>query len=163
MIVRPERAGDEDAVSALITRAFAHAAHASGEEAAIVERLRCDGDLAAAFVAADGESLAGHVSFSPVLIDGEECGWFGLGPVAVAPERQREGIGTALIEHGLTHLRARGAQGCVVLGDPAYYRRFGFEPDRTLAYPAAPAEYFQRIVFNGEPLRGIVSYARAFG
>ena len=82
------------------------------------------------------------VNFSPVLIDGEECGWFGLGPVAVEPERQRERIGTALIEHGLAHLRARGARGCVVLGDPAYYRRFGFEPDRTLAYPAAPAEYF---------------------
>jgi putative acetyltransferase len=160
--IRPERANDERATSALITRAFAGAAHASGEEAAIVDRLRRDGDLAAAFVAVDGESIVGLVAFSPVLIDGAECSWFGLGPVGVAPERQRAGVGRALIEHGLAHLTAQGAQGCVVLGDPAYYCRFGFGPDRALVYPAAPAEYFQRIVFGGEAHRGIVSYAPAF-
>jgi putative acetyltransferase len=161
--IRPERAGDEQAIAALITSAFATAAHASGEEAAIVERLRRDGDLAGAFVAADGENIVGYVAFSPVLIDSAERRWFGLGPVAVAPKRQRDGVGTALIEYGLAHLKARRAQGCVVLGDPAYYRRFAFEPDRALVYPAAPAEYFQRIVFDGETPRGVVSYARAFG
>ena len=163
MIVRSERASDERAISPLITRAFAGAAHASGKEAAIVERLRRDGDLAAAFVALDGENIVGHVAFSPVLVDGEERGWFGLGPVAVAHERQRKGIGTTLIDHGLAHLAAQGAQGCVVLGDPVYYQRFGFEFDRRLVYPQAPAAYFQRIVFDGEPPRGIVSYAPAFG
>jgi putative acetyltransferase len=163
MIVRPEHVEDERAVSDLITCAFASAAHASGDEAAIVERLRRDGDLEAAFVATDGERIVGHCAFSPVLIDGAARGWFGLGPVAVSPERQGEGIGDALIEHGLADLRARGAQGCVVLGDPAYYRRFGFEADRALTYPGPPAEYFQRIVLQDEAPCGVVSYSPAFG
>jgi putative acetyltransferase len=163
MIIRTERDGDEQAIATLITLAFAGAAHASGEEAAIVERMRRDGDLTAAFVAVDDGRVVGHVAFSPVLIDGEDCGWFGLGPVAVVPERQGERIGAALIEHGLNHLRAREARGCVLLGDPGYYRRFGFAADPALAYPGPPPEYFQRLVFRGEAPRGVVSYAPAFG
>ena len=163
MNVRPERAGEEQAIAALITRAFAGAAHASGEEAAIVERLRRDGDLEAAFVAVDEGRIVGHVAFSPVLIDDKPGHWFGLGPVAVAPERQGEGIGAALIEHGLAYLRTKGARGCVLLGDPGYYRRFGFAADPALTYPGPPPEYFQRIVFIGQAPRGVVSYSPAFG
>lgn len=163
MIIRAERAGDERAVSVLITRTFAAADHASGEESAIVERLRHEGDLEAAFVATDGDEIVGHVAFSPVWIDGARRGWFGLGPIAVAPERQREGIGAALIGHGLAYLRAQDARGCVVLGDPGYYRRYGFERDAALTYSDAPAEYFQRIIFQGEAPRGVVSYSPAFG
>ena len=161
--IRAERAGDQAAVSALITSAFAGAAHASGEEAAIVERLRADGDLTLALVAVKNEPIIGQVAFSPVTIDGAKCGWYGLGPVAVAPERQRGGIGAALIERGLSQLEQNGAGGCVVLGDPAYYSRFGFGYDAQLEYPGVPPEYFQRLVFRGPAPGGIVSYARAFG
>lgn len=161
--IRPERDSDAPAVSRVITEAFASAPHASGEEARIVERLRRAGDLAAAFVATDGPWIVGHVAFSAVRIGGAQGGWYGLGPVAVAPDRQDEGVGAALIEHGLAHLRAKGAGGCVVLGDPAYYRRFGFAADPGLVYPGVPAAYFQRLVFAGDPPEGVVTYPPAFG
>ena len=69
----------------------------------------------------------------------------------------------ALIEAGLQRLIARGARGCVVLGDPAYYARFGFIHDPALTFPGAPAEYFQRLVLRGDPPSGAVRYAPAFG
>ena len=163
MIIRPERVGDLEPIARLIARAFDGATHANGEEASIVERLRQDGDLAASFVAIDDPEIVGHVAFSPVLVDGEVRGWFGLGPVAVAPGRQRRGIGSALIEHGLAALRKAGARGCVVLGNPGYYGRFGFATDPELTYPGPPAGYFQRVVLSGKAPRGIVSYAPAFG
>jgi putative acetyltransferase len=163
VIIRSERAGDVGPIAELITRAFDNAPHASGKEASIVERLRRDGNLAMSLVAIDEVRIVGHIAFSRVLIDAEECEWFGLGPVAVRPEQQRQGIGGALIEYGLAGLRKAGAYGCVVLGEPGYYGRFGFETDAGLTYPGPPAEYFQRIVFHGHAPRGIVEYAPAFG
>ena len=85
-----------------------------------------------------------------------------MGPVAVRPDRQRSGIGQALIRAGLERLRATGAQGCVVLGDPAYYVRFGFKSDPELRYGDAPAGYFQRLIFGGERSTGEVDYHPAF-
>ena len=57
----------------------------------------------------------------------------------------------------------QGARGIVLLGEPAYYARFGFEHDPQLAYPGPPSEYFQRLVLSGDPPSGIVTYAPAFG
>ena len=162
-MIRPERAGDQSAIHNLVATAFAGQPHSDGSEPGIVDRLRADGDLAISLVAEDGGETVGHVAFSPVTISDGSEGWFGLGPVAVAPERQREGIGAALIERGLTLLHERGAAGCVVLGDPAYYARFGFAHDPALAYPGPPAEYFQRLVIGTSGARGEVTYAPAFG
>ena len=106
--------------------------------------------------------MVGHVGFSPVDVAGAQ-GWFGLGPVAVEPARQGQGIGAALIEKGLARMRAQGAAGCVVLGDPSYYSRFGFRAQAGLNYAAAPAPYFQALAFAGEPAQGEVRYHRAFG
>lgn len=75
----------------------------------------------------------------------------------------RTGIGAALIGAGLERLRSSGASGCVVLGDPAYYARFGFAHDPALTYPEGPAEAFRRIVFTGPAPRGPVRYHAAFG
>ena len=118
MTVREERAGEAAAIAGVIARAFAGAAHSDGSEARIVEKLRAAGALSVSLVADDG-SVVGHVGFSPVDVAGAQ-GWFGLGPVAVEPARQGQGIGAALIEEGLARLRAQGAAGCVVLGDPGY-------------------------------------------
>jgi predicted N-acetyltransferase YhbS len=63
----------------------------------------------------------------------------------------------------LALLQARGAEGCVVLGSPHYYGRFGFVRDPLLAYPGPPPEFFQRVVFAGLPPHGVVRYAAAFG
>lgn len=162
--VREEAPGDAPAIAALTAAAFRDHPHGSGTEAAIVARLRADGDLALSLVAENMDrAIIGHIAFSPVAIADGARGWFGLGPVSVIPLRQRAGIGSALIRDGLRRLAESGAHGCVVLGDPAYYARFGFAHDPALTYAGAPAEYFQRLVLRGDPPRGPVRYAPAFG
>lgn len=163
MQIRAEKPDDIAAIADLIRVAFAGAAHSEGTEAAIVAALRARGALTISLVAEDRGLIVGHVAFSPVRIDGTDRGWFGLGPVAVHPDRQRRGIGRMLIAAGLDLLRSQGAGGCVVLGDPAYCRRFGFASDPALRYPAVPAAYFQRVGFGSAPsLEGIVAYDEAF-
>ncbi len=163
MEIRAERRGDEAAIAAMIEAAFDQAEHSDGTEAMIVERLREAGALTLSLVAdADGD-LVGHIAFSPVTIAGDDVGWFGLGPVAVSPGRQRRGIGDRLIRAGLGQLQAMGAAGCVVLGEPAYYGRFGFVSDPRLTYPGPPPEYFQALCFSGSAPTGEVAYHPAFG
>ena len=160
--LRPERDGDAAAIRALITAAFLGAEHSSGTEGTIVDALRASDMLTVSLVAEEHGVIVGHVAYSPVTIDDVDMGWFGLGPVAVSPDHQRQGIGARLIEAGLAQLRDTGAQGCVVLGDPAYYARFGFESDPALAYPGVPAEYFQRLVLAGAAPTGEVAYHQSF-
>lgn len=162
MQIRPEQPGDVDAIRALITASFAGARYRSGTEAAIVDALRAAGVLAASLVAEDAGEIVGHIAFSPVEIDAAAGDWYGLAPVAVAPDRQRRGVGQALIRMGLEQLRARGASGCVVLGEPAYYGRFGFESDPALRYGDVPAAYFQRLVFKGAAPSGQVRFQASF-
>ena len=160
----PERTeGDEAAISSVIAAAFANAEHSDGTEARIVERLRQAGALTLSLVAEDQGSILGHVAFSPVTVDGRNVGWYGLGPVTVEPHSQGGGIGAKLICEGLDRLRAIGANGCVVLGEPDYYGRFGFRADPRLAYPGPPPEYFQALAFAAEIPRGTVAYHPAFG
>jgi len=161
MEIRPELPGDQSAIAQVVTAAFLEAEHSGGNEPEIVDLLRTAGTLSVSLVATEDERIIGHVAFSPVAIDGRSDGWFGLGPVAVEPRRQREGIGRALIEAGIAELRQRGAKGCVVLGDPAYYARFGFAADPGLCLPGVPAEYFQGLPFDGQSCSGVVSYQPA--
>ena len=112
---------------------------------------------------AERDGIVGHAAFSPVDVSDGSAGWFGLGPVAVLPHRRSAGIGAALITQGLDQLRQNGAAGCVVLGEPSYYRRFGFRHDPSLTYSGPPPEYFHCLVLNGESARGEVRYAPAFG
>jgi len=159
--VRVEEAGDAPAIARVTAAAFARAAHASGTEAEVVDKLRASGDLAVSLVAQAG-SIIGHVAFSPVRITDGVRGWFGLGPVSVAPQWQGRGVGAALVRAGLARLVGNGAAGCVVLGDPAYYGRFGFRYDPALTFPGPPAAYFQRLVLAGAAPAGVVSYAPDF-
>ncbi|MDB5685899.1 MAG: N-acetyltransferase [Rhizorhabdus sp.] len=162
MIVRAEAPADAHLIRSLTDAAFDGIEHSSQAEGAIVDALRQAGALTISLVAEQDDMIIGHVAFSPVLIDGEDLGWLGLGPVSVSPNFQRRGIGTALIEEGLKLLNHRGARGCVVLGDPNYYRRFGFTSDRTLRYGDVPPEYFQSILLCGDPARGEVTYHQGF-
>ncbi|WP_028031937.1 GNAT family N-acetyltransferase [Gemmobacter nectariphilus] len=162
MDIRNERPTDGAAIRALTTAAFATAPHSSGTEAAIVDALRTGGALHLSLVADEGGAILGHVAFSPVSLTPQAQGWFGLGPISVAPGHQRSGIGSALIRQGLAALRAQGAAGCVVLGDPRYYGRFGFVVGG-LRYPGPPAAYFQALAFDGPVPDGLVSYDPAFG
>lgn len=93
MMIRPENPGDARAIDDVIRAAFATAPHSSGTEAAIVDALRRANALSISLVAEMAGELVGYAAFSPVSINREETGWFGLGPVAVLPDRQRCGIG----------------------------------------------------------------------
>ncbi|MBR1159278.1 GNAT family N-acetyltransferase [Bradyrhizobium elkanii] len=163
MQIRDERPEDAAAISAITAAAFAKATHSSGTEASIVEALRAAGALTISLVAVSEDgSIFGHIAFSPVRIDGVAGRWYGLGPVSVAPDLQRQGIGSALIRDGLARLVTQNADGCVLLGDPAYYGRFGFVSDPALTYGGQPSPYFQGLVLRGEPPKGDVSYHSAF-
>jgi len=157
-----ERPGDEAAIRAVTQAAFAGHPHSQQTEAAIVDALRAADALTVSLVAIDGDVLVGHVAFSAVTVDGTERGWFGLGPVSVAPEHQRAGIGSRLVTAGLGELARRGAHGCVVLGDPGYYRRFGFAPRAGLTYGEVPPAYFQALAFGDETVSGDVDYHAGF-
>jgi len=102
------------------------------------------------------------VAVSPVTVSGGVVGWYGLGPVSVAPTCQGRGVGRALVERALAELRAQGAAGCVVLGEPVYYARFGFVAEPALVLAGVPAEYFQALAFIGPPPSGTVAYQPAF-
>lgn len=163
LTIRPERPTDVAAIGAVVRAAFAQAEHASGTEHLIVDALRRAGALSISLVAEGDGLLVGHVAISPVTVgDGSIAGWFGLGPIAVLPERQRSGVGAALMGAALDALRARGARGCVVLGDPAYYGRFGFRAAAPLELPGVPARYFQALPLAGETPPGVVRYHAAF-
>ncbi|MCP1912711.1 putative N-acetyltransferase YhbS [Bradyrhizobium elkanii] len=163
MQIKDERPEDAAAISRITAAAFATAPHSSGTEARIVEALRQADALTISLVAvSDDGSIFGHVAFSPVRIEGVVGRWYGLGPVSVAPDLQRQGTGGALICAGLARLAAMNADGCVLLGDPAYYSRFGFVSDPALTYGGEPSPYFQRLVLKGDPPKGDVKYHAAF-
>lgn len=165
--IRDELPADAAAIAAVQEAAFRDHPFSRHDEALIVQRLREHGALALSLVAVDTASgeVVGHLAFSPVRIAGRDCGWLGLGPLAVRPERQRRGLGTALVETGLERLRARGAPGCVLLGDPAWYRHFGFGVQPGLTLPGAPPSHFMALRLDpAQPWpQGAVSYDAAFG
>ena len=162
MIVRSEEPGEARSIEQLVRDAFAGAAHTSGTESLIVDALRAAGALALSLVAVEGEEIRGHIAASRVIPEDAAGRWFGIGPVSVRPGWQRRGIGRLLVTEALERLRRNGAAGCVVLGDPAYYGRFGFEHDPSVSYRNVPAPYFQLISFAGERPAGSVEYHPAF-
>lgn len=162
MIIRPESLQDVEEIRALITAAFDGSPHSDGSEAAIVDALREGAALTVSLVAEHDREIVGQVTFSPVEIAGTEVKWYGLGPVAVRPERQRQGVGSRLIKAGLDQIQSLDAVGCVVLGDPDYYSRFGFKVDTALTFPGVPPEYFQCLDFGTAARQGVVVYHQAF-
>ena len=163
MEIRAERPADVAAISTTTTAAFKTAPYSSGTEARIIENLRAAQALTLSLVAIDQDDIVGHVAFSPVGIPNSEGDWYGLGPISIRPDRQGRGIGALLIQAGLDQLRSLGAAGCVLLGDPDYYGRFGFESDPDLTYGGAPSPYFQRLILAGPHAKGDVTYHAAFG
>ncbi len=161
--MRPEGPGDVAAIREVTLEAFEHAPYSDQREADIIDALRAAGALSVSLVAVQDEEVLGHIAFSPVEVGGVKGGWHGLGPIAVRPGHQGRGIGQALVWAGLDRLAILGAGGCVLLGAPAYYGRFGFESDPELYYGEGPSPYFQRLTLAGPPPRGEVRYHPAFG
>ncbi len=163
VVIREEQPDDRRPIFVLTEAAFKDMPFADGDEPELVERLRRDGDLTLSLVAETSEGIIGHIAFSPVAISDGTSDWFGLGPVSVWPQLHGRGIGTALINRGITDMRKKGARGIVLVGSPEYYARFGFKSDPSLTYPGPPAEYFQYLVLSGNRPAGTVSYAPGFG
>ena len=162
MWIRTETLDDHAAIRDLLGAAFADAPGAGRVEQRIVDALREDDQLTLSLVADIDGRIAGCAVFSPVAIEGAKA-WYGLGPVAVDPRDLGHGVGTALIRAGLAELADQGAAGCVVLGEPAYYARFGFLNDGELHYADAPPQYFQSLAFNdAATAKGAVRYHRSF-
>ena len=163
--IRPEAAGDRAAIHAVQHRAFGRPM-----EADLVDRLRSDGDLVLSLVAAadqpdQPDQPAGHIAFSRLSLADQDLRATALAPVAVLPEWQRRGIGAALIRDGLMRLAQAGEDLVLVLGDLAYYGRFGFlnEAARSLATPFdGPSLQALPLTGKGRSAAGPVTYARAF-
>ena len=160
--IRPEADGDQAGIEALTAAAFLNAPHTSHTEHFIVNALRRAGKLAVSLVAEHDGVLIGHIALSPVTLSDGTADWYGLGPVSVLPQLQGKGVGSRLVREALRVLQSRGGKGCVLVGEPAYYARFGFRTDASLSYPLVPAEYFQCLAFSGQRPRGVVAYHAAF-
>jgi putative acetyltransferase len=160
--IRGETSSDAQIIEAVTASAFLDAPHTSHTEQYIVNALRRAGKLTVSLVAEADGIVIGHVVISPVSISDGASGWFGLGPISVLPQHQRRGVGSQLMREALRLLRDRGASGCVVLGEPEYYSRFGFQADPNLVLPGVPSEYFQTISFELSRPRGTVTYHGAF-
>ncbi|BAZ02191.1 N-acetyltransferase GCN5 [Tolypothrix tenuis PCC 7101] len=160
--IRKEVPGDVADIEALTTAAFLNMAYSSHTEQLIVNALRDSGNLTISLVAEAEGKIVGQVAVSPVAISDATQGWYGLGPISVAPEHQGIGIGSQLMREALATLRQLGASGCVLLGNPNYYSRFGFQAEPSLVLADVPPEYFQAISFNGHIPTGLVSYHESF-
>lgn len=162
-VVREERAEDAEAVREILVAAFGREA-----EARLVDRLNASGKVASSLVAEEQGRLLGHVLFSRIEIGQAGLPGLSLAPLAVLPAFQRLGIGSALVSAGLQRLRVAGHARVVVVGDPAYYPRFGFVPAAGFGlacpFPAA-AEAFMAIALARDAYKeaaGTVVYGPEF-
>lgn len=160
--IRNEQTSDIQAIFNLTEVAFKDQQYSSHTEQFIVNALRNSGQLTLSLVAEYNDEVIGHIAFSPVSISDGSTGWYGLGPVSVLPKYQGQGVGSKLINDGLAALKNLGAAGCVLLGEPEYYGRFGFRADSRLVLENVPAEYFQVLAFSETIPTGSVVYAEAF-
>lgn len=161
MLIRPETPSDIPAIRRIVTEALRLLPEATGTEAAIVDKLRDAGALTLSLVAEEDGVPVGHLAASSARI-GAQGGWGLIGPLAVTPPRHRQGIGSALMTEALRRLR-RTCRGAALVGDPGYYRRFGFRPFPGLGITGVPAEVVLALPFDGNEPHGELIHHPAFG
>lgn len=162
ILIRDETAADIAAIAAVTIAAFKTLTISNQTEQYIIEALRTANALTVSLVAEVKGCVVGHIAFSPVTISDGSPNWYGLGPVSVLPDYQRQGIGTALILAGLAKLKALKAQGCCLVGHPDYYQRFGFQHVPELVHEGVPPEVFFALTFTGQLPRGEVTFHESF-
>lgn len=160
--LRNETDADLGAISEVTAAAFKTLEISYHTEQFIITALRAGKALAVSLVAEVDGRVVGHIAFSPVSISDGTRNWYGLGPVSVLPEFQRQGIGKALIQEGLSRLKKLNAQGCCLVGHPEYYRKFGFRNLSGLVLEGVPQEFFFALPFDGRLPQGTVIFHDAF-
>ncbi|MHC4925978.1 MAG: GNAT family N-acetyltransferase [Planctomycetota bacterium] len=163
VIIRQETVADVEAITAVTKLAFAGHPFSQQSEHFIVCALRAASVMRVSLVAEVDGVVVGHIAFSPVTFTDSSADWYGLGPVSVTPERQNQGIGSRLVNEGLARLKELGAAGCVLVGDPAFYKRFGFASPAGLSHEGVPQENVLALRFNGSLPQGQVQFHEAFG
>jgi len=162
LLIRNQAEIDDIAIEKITIEAFKDHPFSSHTEQYIIRELKSNNNLPVSLVAEIEGVVVGHIAFSLVSISNGSENWFGLGPVSVKPEFQSKGIGSKLIQEGLEKIKALGANGCVVLGEPEYYGRFGFKFIENITLEGVPPEYFQVQLFQGSMPSGAVNYDGAF-
>ena len=164
MLIRAEQEDDRAAVHAINVAAFE-----TSSEADLVDALREQATPVVSLVAEDNGAIVGHIFFSPVSLSGHPgLKVMGLGPMAVAPEHQSKGIGSALVRMGLEQCKELGFVAVVVLGHPEFYPRFGFSPSTRFGISSeydVPEEVFMATELEPAALEGktgTVKYHAAF-
>ena len=153
---------DVDAITEVTIAAFKTLEISNQTEQFIIEALRAAHGLTLSLVADVKGRVVGHIAFSPITISDGTANWYGLGPVSVLPKYQRQGIGRALIEEGLSRLKGLQAQGCCLVGYPAYYKKFGFRSISGLLHEGVPSEVFLALSFSGHLPQGKVAFHEGF-
>jgi len=162
MIIRNETTSDIEAISEVTIAAFQNHPISNHTEQFIITALRDANALTISLVAEVGGKVVGHIAFSPVTISDGSPDWYGLGPVSVLPEYQKQGIGKALIHEGLSLLKALGGKGCALVGDPNYYKRFGFRNIPNLIHEGIPQEVFLALPLNEKIPQDTVVFNEGF-
>jgi len=162
VLIRNETSADVGVIAEVTVAAFETLAISNHTEQFIVAALRAAKALTVSLVADMDGRVVGHIAFSPLTISDGCPNWYGLGPVSVRPECQRQGIGSALIREGIARLKALGARGCCLVGHPGYYTRFGFQNVPGLACEGVPGEVFFAVSWDGHIPQGTVGFHPAF-
>lgn len=162
MIIRKEAVSDIEAITEVTIAAFRTLPISNHTEQFIINALRAADALTISLVAEIDGQVVGHIAFSPVTISDGSQGWYGLGPISVLPEYHHQGIGKSLIHKGLSLLKALGGKGCALVGDPNYYKRFGFRNYPQLVHEGVPQEVFLALPFTEKVPQGIVVFHEGF-
>lgn len=161
-VIRSETAADAGPIADVTIAAFNTLPISDHTEQFVIAALRAAKALTVSLVAEMDGRVVGHIAFSPVTMSDGTPGWYGLGPVSVLPEYQRQGIGGALIREGLSRLTGLGARGCCLVGHPEYYKRFGFQNPGGLGHEGVPDDAFFAMSFDGHVPQGIVEFHEGF-
>jgi putative acetyltransferase len=162
IVIGSETDADVSAISEVTEAAFKTLKISNHTEQFIIAALRAAKAFTVSLVAEVDGRVIGHIAFSPLTISDGTRNWYGLGPVSVSPEYQRQGIGKALIQEELSRLKDMNAQGCCLVGHPDYYRKFGFKNMPGLAHEGVPQEVFFALSFDGHSPQGTVTFHDAF-
>jgi len=162
VIIRKETVADIEAITEVTIAAFKTLPISNQTEHFIIKALRSADVLTISLVAEIDEGVVGHIAFSPVTISDGTKDWYGLGPISVLPEYQKQGIGKSLVNEGLSLLKELGGQGCALVGDPNYYKQFGFRNYPDLVHEGIPQEVFLAFPFNEKVPQGTIEFHESF-